>query len=117
MIPVPGAVRGPVETVQAFYRHISQGEFDAAADLWTDNMKRRYPPEENIRQRFSQTWSIRLEDARLASMSQDSEQASVAVQIVEVQGAPPTPQRVTGTWWLLRSSNIWLMDRPALERG
>ena len=117
MIPVPGAGRGPVETVQAFYRHISQGEFDAAADLWTDNMKRRYPPDENIRQRFSQTWSIRLEDARLASMSQDSEQASVAVQIVEVQGAPPTPQRVTGTWWLLRGSNVWLMDRPALERG
>ena len=117
MIPVPSTGAGPVETVQAFYRHISQGEFDAASDLWTADMKRRYPPDENIRQRFSQTWSIRLEDARLTTMSQDGEQASVAVQIVEVQGAPPTPQRFSGTWWLLRGPNSWLMDRPSLERG
>jgi hypothetical protein len=106
-----------VQTVQAFYRYISQGELDAAADLWTADMKRRYPPDVNIRQRFSQTWTIRLEDARLASMSEDSKQASVAVQIVEVQGAPPTPQRFSGLWWLRRDSNSWLMDRPSLERG
>jgi hypothetical protein len=107
---------GPIETVQAFYRHIGQGEFDAAAALWTEDMKRRHPPDENIRRRFSQTWSIRLEDASLASLSADGNQASVAVQVVEVQGSPPAPQRFSGTWWLTRGANVWLMDRPSLER-
>jgi hypothetical protein len=115
-IQAPGSEPGPVETVQAFYRHVAQGEFDAAAALWTADMKHRYPPDENIRQRFSQTWSIRLEDARLAGVSSDGEQASVAVQVVEVQGSPPAPQRFSGTWSLVRGPNIWLMDRPALER-
>jgi hypothetical protein len=114
--PEPRESRDPVGTVRAFNQHVVQGDFDTAADLWTDDMRRRFPPNENIKQRFSQTWSIRVEEARLVNTTPDGQHATVSVQIVEVLGSPPAPQRFTGTWTLVRGPGGWLLDRPSLER-
>ncbi|HEX3245810.1 MAG TPA: hypothetical protein VHX16_10435 [Chloroflexota bacterium] len=103
----------PVQTVQEFYRRINDHEFDGAAELWTADMKRRYPTDENIRQRFAQTRSIRVEQARLLGSSTSGGQATVAVELLEVRGSPQVSQRLSGTWTLLRGPSGWLLDQPA----
>jgi hypothetical protein len=103
----------PVQTVEEFYRRISNHEFDAAAELWTPDMRRRFPPAGNINQRFDQTRSIRVESARLIDSSSASGQATVAVELLETRGTPSASQRLSGTWTLVRVESGWLLERPA----
>lgn len=103
----------PVQTVQEFYRRINDREFDSAAELWTADMQRRFPPDENIRQRFAQTRSIRVEQARLTGSSASDGQATVAVELLEVRGTPQVSQRLSGSWTLVRGPTGWVLDQPS----
>ncbi|MFN0074467.1 MAG: hypothetical protein ACKVVP_23545 [Chloroflexota bacterium] len=106
----------PVETVREFYRRIDQGELQAAAELWTLGMRERFPTDLNIRQRFAATRSIRVDRATLVSSDAAPGQVTVAVEILETLGTPPSTQRFSGTWKLVRGASGWLLDQPMLER-
>ncbi len=104
----------PVQTVQEFYRRIDRKDFAGAEELWSSDMRRRFPPDENIRQRFAQTRSIRVEQATLTNSA--GGQATVSVQIVETVGTAAESQAFSGTWTLVRGSDGWLLDQPSLQR-
>jgi len=106
----------PVQTVQEFYRRIDRKDFAGAQELWSSDMRRRFPPDENIWQRFAQTRSIRVEQATLTNSNSAGGQATVAVQIVETLGTGAESQVFSGTWWLVRGSDGWLLDQPSLQR-
>jgi hypothetical protein len=106
----------PVQTVQEFYRRIDRKDFAGAQELWSSDMRRRFPPDENIWQRFAQTRSIRVEQATLTNSNSAGGQATVSVQIVETVGTGGESQVFSGTWSLVRGSDGWLLDQPSLQR-
>lgn len=111
--PAETAALGPVQTVQEFYRRIDQRELDSAAELWTPGMRARFPPDVNIRQRFTNTRSIRVDRAVLAQSS-DLGVAVVEVEMLETRGSPPSSQNISGTWRLVRGDVGWQLDEPRL---
>ncbi|MCA1645657.1 MAG: hypothetical protein LC797_09395 [Chloroflexi bacterium] len=97
--------------MSTFYTLISSHEFDSAAQLWTPRMRAAFPPEANLNQRFSQTRDIRLQRADV--ISQDQSRASVAVDLVELDGQAGQ-RHFVGNWYLVRSAEGWMLDQPAL---
>lgn len=104
----------PVGTVRAFYDRVNRGDLDGAAALWTPDMRRRYPPDENIRQRFSQTQSLRVDGANIVSPIAGGS-ATVSLNLTEVVGASATTRRFSGTWRLRQSEAGWLLDEPNFQ--
>jgi hypothetical protein len=103
---------GPDEAVADFYALVTDRQFAQAAQLWSPRMRSRYPPAENIDQRFSQTQSIQLRHAEVVAES--GTQASVGVDVVEVMPSGRTNQFV-GAWHLVRGPGGWLLDEPELR--
>ena len=116
VVLVPVATRSaasePREVVSAFYGLVEQHHFDAAEELWSSSMRSRFPPPENIVQRFSQTRSVDLR--RAETVAQDPSHAAVAVDVLETNGQAGV-RHFVGTWHLVRSPDGWLLDRPELQ--
>jgi hypothetical protein len=93
----------------SFYSLVARHQFEAAARLWSDAMKRRYPPQGFINGRFARTTSIVIN--RLALVSQKGSKATVAVDITETL-SDGRRGRYVGSWNLIRSGNGWLLDQP-----
>ena len=108
---------GPAQAVIGFYSLAGSGQFDGAARLWTPRMAAAYPPGENITRRFSQTRRLTVQRAQTVSLDARAGRATVAVDVLEVVGAPPVTRRYTGTWHLVRGAGGWLLDQPNLRLG
>ena len=107
--PAPDA---PGATVSTFYALVAAHQFDAAAQLWSPHLRAAYPPRENIDQRFSTTQSIQLQ--RDDILSQDPQQATVAVDLIESR-AQAGRQHFVGRWYLVHGAGGWLLDQPELQ--
>ena len=113
--PAPAATapaRDPAETVGLFYDLVVQGEFDAAAGLWTRSMRERYPPDGYIDGRFAPTTRIDITRLRIERMSLRAGTALVSVALTEYRSSGPSPRRFVGSWELVLSDRGWLMNQP-----
>ena len=111
--PVAGLpARDPAETVARFYRLVVEERFDDAADLWTADMRQRYPPEGNIDGRFAPTTEIELQRNEIVAFDPDVGTATVAVDIIEYRESGPSPRRFVGDWDLVLVDGRWLMSDP-----
>jgi hypothetical protein len=106
----PPAVASPAAVVARFYELVEAHEFDAAAALWTDRMRRQYPPEGFIDGRFSRTTRIDLRDNDL--IAANSRAAVVGVDLVEYRSVEPSPRRFVGRWEMVLTDQGWRMDEP-----
>ena len=100
----------PTAVVARFYELVEAHEFDAAAALWSDRMRRQYPPEGFIDGRFSRTTRIDLRDNDL--ISANSRAAVVGVDLIEYRSVEPSPRRFVGRWEMVLTDEGWLMDEP-----
>ncbi len=106
----PPADASPAAVVARFYELVEAHEFDAAAALWTDRMRRQYPPEGFIDGRFSRTTRIDLRDNDL--IAANSRAAVVGVDLVEYRSVEPSPRRFVGRWEMVLTDEGWRMDEP-----
>jgi eukaryotic-like serine/threonine-protein kinase len=100
----------PDAVVAQFYDLVEAHQFDAAAALWTDSMRRQYPPEGFIDGRFSRTTRIDLRDNDL--IAANSRAAVVGVDLVEYRSVEPSPRRFVGRWEMVLTDEGWRMDEP-----
>jgi hypothetical protein len=114
--PTPDAVAAvsgdPAGTIVAFYQLISGHDYAAASGLWSDRMRSSYPPQTNIWGRFDSTRSIVARSASLVSANPGS--AAVAVDLIETR-TDGSVRHWVGTWYLVRSASVWLLDQPGLR--
>jgi cytoskeletal protein RodZ len=106
------AADAPKATVSSFYALVAAHQFDAAAQLWSPHLRAAYPPRENINQRFSATQAIQLQ--RNDVLSQDPQQAMVAVDLIESRTQAGS-QHYVGRWYLVHGAGGWLLDQPELQ--
>ncbi len=114
----PSAALGansPDDAVRTFYSYLDQGQFDAAAALWTQRMQGAYPPAENIYSRFARTQALTVRRADVVQLDAASGRATVAVRLSEVVGPPSATREYVGNWYLVRGATGWLLDEPGLH--
>jgi hypothetical protein len=97
------------DTVAAFYRRVSDGDFDAAYGLWSDRMKAAYPRRTNLDGRFAETASVTFTELRVVSQSQEA--ATVQTNFVERYEGGGSRQFI-GYWRLVLVDDAWLLDEP-----
>ncbi len=105
----PGAT-SPAGAVALFYQDVTHHQYGAAAGLWTDAMKRTWPPETNINSRFDATASISV---RVTGVTQSANSAAVDVTLTELKQDGSTDGYV-GTWYLVRSPSGWMLNSVSL---
>jgi hypothetical protein len=101
-----------VGTVAHFYALVSSRQFEGAESLWSARMRTRYPPRQNIVERFSNTTTIGLQ--RAAVVAQTETTATVDVDVAEVDARGLT-RHFVGQWHLVRAGESWLLDQPELQ--
>lgn len=106
---VAAAVASPADAVVAFYRRVTDGNFDAAYALWSDRMKATYPRQENLDDRFDSTASI--EFSQLYVAEQTATTATVQANFTETYDGGGSRDFV-GYWRLIRTERGWLLDAP-----
>jgi hypothetical protein len=100
--------------VESFYALVEARRFDRAVALWSARMQAAYPPAENLTRRFAETQQLRLERAAVVTQDEATGRATVAIDLVEVAGSPPSTRRYVGNWHLVRGPGGWLLDQPNL---
>jgi hypothetical protein len=103
------SVGSPSDAVTAFYRNVTNGNFDAAYALWSDRMKATYPRQENLDDRFANTASIDFSQLYVAE--QTGTTATVQANFTETYDGGSSRQFV-GYWRLIRTERGWLLDEP-----
>ena len=106
---VAAAVASPADAVVAFYRRVTDGNFDAAYALWSDRMKATYPRQENLDERFDSTASI--EFSQLYVAEQTATTATVQANFTETYDGGGSRDFI-GYWRLIRTERGWLLDAP-----
>ncbi|MDQ2787597.1 MAG: protein kinase, partial [Chloroflexota bacterium] len=101
----------PTQAVQLFYQYVGQHQFDAAAQLWTAQMRAQYPPSDNINGHFGQDQRVEVVVGNV-TMTGDS-QATIAVDVTEFRGG--TTLRSVGSWQVVRGPSGWLLAQPNLR--
>jgi hypothetical protein len=87
-------------------------DWDTAIALWSPSMRRRYPPQQWLIDRFKRTTRIDVTRLATRAVNTDSGTATVAVRLVEYRTVEPSPRRFTGSWDLVRIDGHWKLDRP-----
>jgi len=108
-----GGGSSPAQAIQLFYQYVGQHQFDAAAQLWTAQMRAQYPPPDNINGRFGQDQRVEVAVGKV-TMTGDG-QATVAVDITEYRGG--TTLRSVGSWQVVRGPSGWLLAQPNLRQA
>jgi hypothetical protein len=113
--PPPSAALGPATTVERFYVLVDQGQYEAAAQLWSTRMRTEYPPAANINDRFAQTDSLTLRSSDVRWVDAAGGRAEVAIDLTEVVGG--RTRRWVGSWHLVQGPRGWLLDAPSIGPG
>ncbi len=108
-----GGASSPAQAIQLFYQYVGQHQFDAAAQLWTAQMRAQYPPPDNINGRFGQDQRVEVAVGKV-TMTGDG-QATVAVDITEFRDG--TTLRSVGSWQVVRGPSGWLLAQPNLRQA
>lgn len=107
---IPVAASDPAATILSFYRLVTDRQYVDSASLWSAGMQANYPPASNINGRFADTRSIIADRAEVTSRGPNEATVSVYVTEVTTSGT----RHWAGTWYLVRSGSVWLMDAPQL---
>ena len=107
---IPVAASDPAATILSFYRLVTDRQYVDSASLWSARMQANYPPASNINGRFADTRSIIADRAEVTSRGPNEATVSVYVTEVTTSGT----RHWAGTWYLVRSGSVWLMDAPQL---
>lgn len=75
-------------------------------------MQANYPPAQFIDGRFASTTGLQLFRSEVVSEDALTGRATVAIDLVETTSSGT--RRWAGTWDLVRGTDGWLLDRPAL---
>ena len=110
---VAGGASSPAQAVQLFYHYAGQHQFDAAAQLWTAQMRAQYPPEGNINGHFGQDQRVDV-TVGIVTMTGDN-QATVGVDVTEYRSGGTV--RSVGTWQVVRGPSGWLLAQPNLRQA
>jgi serine/threonine-protein kinase len=110
---VARSASSPAQAVQLFYQNVEQHQFDAAAQLWTAQMRAQYPPQENIAGHFGQTQHIDLHIGTVV-MTGDG-QATVPVDLTDVRAGDSL--HYVGSWQVVRGPSGWLLAQPDLRQA
>lgn len=103
------ALARPDDSVAAFYRHVAEGDFDAAYALWSDRMRATYPRQENLDGRFAETASIVFQQLYVAEQTDWT--ATVQANFTEHYDGGGSRDFV-GYWRLILVDGRWLLDEP-----
>jgi hypothetical protein len=106
----PAIASDPAAAVVSFYQLVTARRYGDAAGLWSTRMRSSYPPSSSIDQRFADTRSISADRAVVTSRGLDTARVDVFVTEVTSSGT----RHWTGTWHLVRSGSVWLLDAPQL---
>ena len=109
----PDRTTGPVAAVARFYQLTEQGQYDAAAALWSSRMRAEYPPAQNINGRFARSDTLMLQSIDLRSIDEANGRATVSIDLLEVLDNG-VARRWVGSWYLVRGTAGWLLDQPSL---
>jgi hypothetical protein len=74
-------------------------------------MRETFPPAQNINERFRDTRAVTVQRADL--VSQTGDRAAVAVDLDEA--AADGQHHWSGTWYVVRGPDGWLLDQPQLQ--
>jgi hypothetical protein len=108
---VAGGASSPAQAVQLFYQYAGQHQFDAAAQLWTAQMRAQYPPEGNINGHFGQDQRV---EATVGNVTMTGDgQATVTVDVTEFRSGGTV--RAVGSWQVVRGPSGWLLAQPNLR--
>lgn len=110
---VVGGASSPAQAVQLFYQYAGQHQFDAAAQLWTSQMRAQFPPAGNINGHFGQDQRVEATIGTV-TMTGDS-QATVAVDVTEFRDGATV--RSVGSWQVVRGPSGWLLNQPDLRQA
>ena len=105
----------PVEAVTAFYTAIAQRRLDGALQTWSPRMRATYPPGIYLYDRFAGTGQMTVRSAVVTSMDPAAGRATVAVELAESSSVPAFNRAWSGTWFLVRVGNAWLLDAPSFR--
>ncbi len=108
---VAGGASSPAQAVQLFYQYAGQHQFDAAAQLWTPQMRAQFPPEGNINGHFGQDQRVAATIGAVTMTGND--QATVAVDVTEFRDGGAV--RSVGSWQVVRGPSGWLLNQPDLR--
>jgi limonene-1,2-epoxide hydrolase len=110
---VAGGASSPAQAVQLFYQAVEQHQFDAAAQLWTPQMRAQFPPQENINGHFAPTQRIVLQIGTV--VMNGNGQATVPVDLTDVRA--DGSQHYVGSWQVVRGPSGWLLNQPNLRQA
>lgn len=112
-VAVPAST--PDGAVKEFYRLAALHDFNGAAQLWSDRMKRDYPIEGNLIGHFNPVTQIDVQITGRVSVDPASGTATVPVEVIERRAVEPTTRRYVGSWSVVRGPSGWLLDQPTLN--
>ena len=120
--PAPAVSAGagassPDQAVRSFYALVGTRQFDGAARLWSARMAGAYPPGENITGRFSQSRALTVLRAETVAYDPGAGRATVAVEVLEVVGHPPSAGATPAPGRSSGAASGWLLDQPNLRPG
>lgn len=106
---------GPAQTVVHFYTLVGEHQFAQAAQLWSPAMQAAYPPAQDLDGRFAGVQEMLVRQSAVTASG--GNRATVAVDVVEVDGgSPPSTREYVGTWQLVAGPSGWLLDQPNLRQ-
>jgi eukaryotic-like serine/threonine-protein kinase len=109
--PAP-TVRSPADTVRAFYAAVARHDWNTAIGIWSPSMRRRYPPQQWLIDRFRYTTRIDITSLRTTRLNETAGTANVAVSLVEYRTVSPTRRTFVGSWDLVRIDGRWYLNDP-----
>ena len=112
VVAVTAVAADPARTVAKFYDAVEAHDWDTAIALWSPSMRRRYPPQEWLIDRFKRTTRIDLTRLRTASVDRAAGRARVAVSLTEYRTVEPSPRSFSGSWDLVVVNGRWRLNDP-----
>jgi hypothetical protein len=106
--PALPATAPPDAVVTAYYRLAAAHRFDEALALWDEDLRANLPPAQYPDQRFARTTVLRVD--KVVVTSQDGSVAIVATDLTESTGG--AEWHWVGSWRLVLTRGVWLLDRP-----
>jgi serine/threonine-protein kinase len=110
--PTTAVAANPARTVAKFYDAVEAHDWDTAIALWSPSMRRRYPPQQWLIDRFKRTTRIDLPRLRTVSVDRAAGRARVAVTLVEYRTVEPSPRTFSGSWDLVVINGRWRLNDP-----
>ena len=98
--------------VEQFYQAAAAHDWPTAVDLWSPSMRRRYPPQQWLIDRFKRTTRIDVTQLAAPVIDRDAGTARVEVRLTEYRTVKPSPRTFSGAWDLVLIDGRWKLEQP-----